>query len=162
MTVSPKPLKSPDSPMSSEPPAARPVPPPAGSLDEAVAVFTGPRPRLFGIAHRVLGGTAEAEDIRRDVWVRRQRTDRSTVVGPAAFLSLATTRPALDATRSARSRRRHPLVPGLPDSMNAATATAAAPAPAPAPAADRVPGACRHERTPPAPGSLRRGATSPL
>ncbi|MEU8542000.1 sigma factor [Streptomyces sp. NPDC048717] len=152
MTVPPKPLKSPAWPMSSEPPADRPVPPPAGSLDEAAAVFTGPRPRLFGITYRVLGDAADAEDVLRYVWVRRRKTDRSTAASPVAFLSLATTRPALDATRSARFRREHPLVPGLPDSMAAATATAA----------DRAAGACRHGRTPPAPGGLRRGATSPL
>ena len=35
------------------------------------------RPRLFGIAYRMLGSAAEAEDIVQDVWVRWQTTDRT-------------------------------------------------------------------------------------
>ena len=39
------------------------------------------RPRLFGIAYRMLGSAAEAEDIVQDVWVRWQTADRSVVRG---------------------------------------------------------------------------------
>ena len=44
-------------------------------LDDAAAQFEGLRRRLFGIAYRMLGSAAEAEDIVQEVWVRWQRYD---------------------------------------------------------------------------------------
>ena len=40
--------------------------------DDGVAVFESVRPRLFGIAYRMLGSAAEAEDIVQDAWLRWQ------------------------------------------------------------------------------------------
>jgi DNA-directed RNA polymerase specialized sigma24 family protein len=77
----------------------------AADLDEAAAVFTSVRPRLFGIAYRMLGSAAEAEDLVQDVWLRWQTYDRSAVLNPAAFLATTTTRLAINALQSARSRR---------------------------------------------------------
>ena len=54
--------------------------------DDGVSVFERVRPRLFGIAYRMLGSAAEAEDIVQDAWLRWQGTDRSAVVDPPAFL----------------------------------------------------------------------------
>jgi len=54
-------------------------------LDEAAAVFAGVRPRLFGIAYRMLGSAAEAEDIVQEAWIRWQGYDRTKVLEPAAF-----------------------------------------------------------------------------
>jgi DNA-directed RNA polymerase specialized sigma24 family protein len=47
--------------------------------DDGLSAFAEVRPRLFGIAYRVLGSAAEAEDIVQDVWLRWQATDRSVV-----------------------------------------------------------------------------------
>lgn len=91
---------------------------PDASLDEAVRVFVGLRPRLFGIAYRMLGSAQEAEDVLQDVWLRWQRTDRSAVVNPAAFLSCATTRLAINVARSARVRRQHDIGPGMPEPVD--------------------------------------------
>jgi len=63
------------------------------------------RPRLFGIAYRMLGNGAAAEDIVQDVWVRWQTTDRSVVRDAAAFLVTTATRLAINVMQSARSRR---------------------------------------------------------
>jgi RNA polymerase sigma-70 factor, ECF subfamily len=52
------------------------TPPAESTLDEAVAVFVELRPRLFGIAYRMLGSAVEAEDVVQEVWLRRQKTDR--------------------------------------------------------------------------------------
>ena len=52
------------------------------------------RPRLFGIAYRMLHSPAEAEDIVQDVWVRWQRVDRSLVRDAAAFLVTRESLPA--------------------------------------------------------------------
>src|SRR5690606_32254839 len=38
--------------------------------DDGLPAFLGARPRLFGIACRMLGSAAEAEDLVQDVWVR--------------------------------------------------------------------------------------------
>lgn len=48
-----------------------------GALDGAASVFLELRPRLFGIAYRLLGSAAEAEDVVQEVWLRWQTTDRS-------------------------------------------------------------------------------------
>src|SRR5688500_7605923 len=73
--------------------------------DAGLSAFLGARPRLFGIAYRMLGSAAEAEDIVQDVWARWQTTDRSPVRDPLAFLVAATTRLAINSLHSARARR---------------------------------------------------------
>ena len=42
------------------------------------------RPALFGIAYRILGSAAEAEDIVQDVWLRWQASNRSVILDPPA------------------------------------------------------------------------------
>lgn len=73
--------------------------------DSGLSVFFGMRPRLFGIAYRMLGSAAEADDIVQDVWLRWQSTNRSVVQDPPAYLATATTRLAMNLAQSARSRR---------------------------------------------------------
>lgn len=63
------------------------------------------RPRLFGIAYRVLGSAPEADDVVQDAWIRWQGTDRSKVRDAAAFLATTTTRLAINVDQSARVRR---------------------------------------------------------
>src|SRR3954452_20188007 len=86
-----------------------------GSLDTATKVFITARPRLFGIAYRVLGSVAEAEDVVQDAWLRWQRTDRAEVVDPAAFLATVTARLAINVAQSARKRRETYTGPWLPE-----------------------------------------------
>ncbi|TDD22930.1 sigma-70 family RNA polymerase sigma factor [Kribbella turkmenica] len=74
------------------------------NLDQAATDFVVLRPRLFGIACRIVGNAPDAEDIVQDVWLRWQRTDRPAVVDPAAFLATATTRLAINLVRCARRR----------------------------------------------------------
>lgn len=73
--------------------------------DDGLATFMSIRPRLFGLAYRMLGSAAEAEDIVQEVWVRWQTTDRGVVRDAAAFLVTAATRLAINVIQSARSRR---------------------------------------------------------
>ena len=75
------------------------------SSDDGVSAYMSVRPRLFGVAYRMLGSAADAEDILQDVWVRWQNTDRGEVKNPAAFMVTATTRLAINVVQSARSRR---------------------------------------------------------
>ena len=87
-------------------------------LEQAAVVFTGVRPRLFGIAYRMLGSAAEAEDLVQDVWLRWQAYDRTTVDSPAGFLSTVTTRLAINAAQSARVRRETYIGPWLPEPVD--------------------------------------------
>ncbi|WNM39200.1 RNA polymerase sigma-70 factor [Micromonospora halotolerans] len=89
-----------------------------GDLDEAAAIFTGVRPRLFGIAYRMLGSASEAEDLVQDVWLRWQATDRSVVKNPGAFLATTTTRLAINELQSARARRETYVGPWLPEPVD--------------------------------------------
>jgi RNA polymerase sigma-70 factor (ECF subfamily) len=76
------------------------------------------RARLFGIAYRMLGSTAEAEDVVQDVWLRWQMVDRSVVRDAAAFLATTTTRLAINVMQSARSRRETSAGPWLPEPVD--------------------------------------------
>jgi RNA polymerase sigma-70 factor (ECF subfamily) len=73
------------------------------------------RPRLFGIAYRMLGSAVEAEDLVQDVWLRWQTTDRSVVRDAAAFLATTTTRLAINVRQSARARRETYFGPWQPE-----------------------------------------------
>ncbi|MGX6600573.1 sigma-70 family RNA polymerase sigma factor [Micromonosporaceae bacterium Da 78-11] len=87
-------------------------------LDEAATIFMGVRPRLFGIAYRMLSSVTEAEDLVQDVWLRWQAHDRGTVLNPAAFLATTTTRLAINALQSARVRRETYIGPWLPEPVD--------------------------------------------
>jgi RNA polymerase sigma factor (sigma-70 family) len=72
---------------------------------EAAAHFESVRTRLFGIAYRLLGRAADAEDVVQDVCLRWQGADRARVRNRVAFLVTTTKRVALNAATSARARR---------------------------------------------------------
>ena len=86
--------------------------------DDGVATFVKVRPRLFGIAYRMLGSAAEAEDIVQEVWLRWQTADRSAVRDAAAFLATATTRLAINRAKSAYTRRASYVGTWLPDPVD--------------------------------------------
>ncbi len=93
----------------------------AGSTDEletASTIFAEVRPRLFGIAYRMLGSVSEAEDIVQETWVRWQTCDRSQVRHAPAFLATTATRLAINAGQSARVRRETYVGPWLPEPVD--------------------------------------------
>jgi RNA polymerase sigma-70 factor (TIGR02957 family) len=92
--------------------------PETGEHDDGLSAFVGVRPRLFGIAYRMLGSAAEAEDIVQDVWLRWQATDRSVVETPSAFLATTTTRLCINFAQSAQSRRETYVGPWLPEPVD--------------------------------------------
>jgi RNA polymerase sigma-70 factor, ECF subfamily len=78
----------------------------APTISEAdVQAFHTVRPRLFGIAYRIVGSAAEADDVVQDAWIRWQETDRDDVRDAPAFLATATARLAINVIQSARARR---------------------------------------------------------
>lgn len=86
--------------------------------NDGLLAFAEVRPRLFGIAYRMLGSAAEAEDIVQDVWLRWQATNRSTVENPPAFLATTTTRICINYLQSAQSRRETYVGPWLPEPVD--------------------------------------------
>ena len=98
-----------------------PCPAPPACPDDGLSPFLSARPRLFGIAYRMLGSAAEAEDIVQEVWIRWQSTNRSTVRNPLAFLVTATTRLAINVLQSARARRETDVGPSLPEPADTST-----------------------------------------
>ncbi|WP_430377392.1 RNA polymerase sigma factor SigJ [Streptomyces sp. B1-3] len=89
-----------------------------GSLDAEADAFQRLRPRLFGIAYRILGSVSEAEDVVQDAWLRWQGADRAGVLNPGAFLAKTTTRLAINVAQSARVRREAYVGPWLPEPVD--------------------------------------------
>jgi RNA polymerase sigma-70 factor (TIGR02957 family) len=87
-------------------------------LDQAAAVFAEVRPRLFGIAYRMLGSSLDAEDLVQEVWLRWQACDRSAVANPGAYLATAITRLAINAGQTARARHEAYVGPWLPEPVD--------------------------------------------
>jgi len=86
--------------------------------DDGLSAFMSVRPRLFGIAYRMLRSAAEAEDVVQDVWLRWQTTDRSIVRDAAAFLTTTATRLAINVMQSARARRETYMEPSQPEPVD--------------------------------------------
>jgi RNA polymerase sigma factor (sigma-70 family) len=89
-----------------------------GALNAAADAFERLRPRLFGIAYRVLGCVSVAEDVVQEVWLRWQGADRGAVLDHGAFLAKITTRLAINVAQSARVRREAYVGPWLPEPVD--------------------------------------------
>ncbi|WP_394618080.1 RNA polymerase sigma-70 factor [Lentzea sp. JNUCC 0626] len=87
-------------------------------LDEAESVFAAARPRLFGIAYRMTGSVADAEDLVQEVWLRWQLADRAAVRNAEAYLATAITRLAINESQTARARRETYVGPWLPEPVD--------------------------------------------
>jgi RNA polymerase sigma-70 factor (ECF subfamily) len=88
------------------------------------ASFEPHRRRLLGLAYRMLGSMAEAEDAVQEAYLRWHDADREKVAEPKAFLITATTRICLDVLKSARVRREEYVGPWLPDPVTDTAALA--------------------------------------
>jgi RNA polymerase sigma-70 factor, ECF subfamily len=88
------------------------------------ATFEPHRRRLLGLAYRMLGSMAEAEDAVQEAYLRWHDADRTSVENPKAFLTTTTTRICLDVLKSARVRREEYVGPWLPDPVTDTAALA--------------------------------------
>ena len=84
-------------------------------MDAATTLFERHRPRLFGLAYRMLGTPGDAEDVLHDAWLRMHAQDLAALEDPEAWLVTVTTRLALDRLRRAKSEREHYPGPWLPE-----------------------------------------------
>jgi RNA polymerase sigma-70 factor, ECF subfamily len=82
---------------------------------QRVEVFEELRPRMFGLAYRMLGSVADAEDIVQEAFLRWQNAE--DIREPAAFLTTVVTRLSLDQLKSARVRRERYVGPWLPEPL---------------------------------------------
>ncbi|MFJ4829055.1 RNA polymerase sigma-70 factor [Streptomyces sp. NPDC088747] len=87
----------------------------ANDTDTATDVFEEHRSVLMGVAYRMLGRVADAEDVVQEAWLRWSGTDRSEVREPRGYLVRVATRLAIDRLRQVRSRKEAYVGPWLPE-----------------------------------------------
>ena len=71
----------------------------------SVAAFEGLRGRLFGLAYRMLGSRADAEDIVQEAYVRWHEVTKDRIDNPEAWLVTTTSRLAIDRLRRLKTER---------------------------------------------------------
>lgn len=86
-------------------------------MDPHTDLFQQHRPRLLGLAYRMLGTPADAEDVLHDAWLRWHAQDKENLDDPEAWLVTVTTRLALDRLRRAKIEREHYTGPWLPEPL---------------------------------------------
>ncbi|MFF2166158.1 RNA polymerase sigma-70 factor [Streptomyces sp. NPDC058175] len=87
------------------------------ATDTVTEVFEEHRPVLMGVAYRMLGRVADAEDVVQDAWLRWAQADRDEVREPRAYLVRVATRLAIDRLRQAQVRREAYVGPWLPEPL---------------------------------------------
>src|SRR5436190_15811313 len=85
------------------------------AMSNPASTFEPHRRRLLGLAYRMLGSIADADDAAQETYLRWHGADRDKVSDPRAFLMTTTTRICLDMLTSARARREEYLGPWLPE-----------------------------------------------
>jgi RNA polymerase sigma-70 factor (ECF subfamily) len=93
-------------------------------MDTASLTFNSLRPRLRGIAYRMLGSLAEAEEVVQDAWLRWHEADYVARDDPTGWLVTVTTRLSINRLRAAKVQREHyaglwlpePVLTDSPDS----------------------------------------------
>jgi RNA polymerase sigma-70 factor (TIGR02957 family) len=84
-------------------------------MDTATQTFNRLRPRLQAIAYRMLGSTADAEEVVQDTWLRWNEAARDTLDSAEAWLVTVATRLSIDRLRAAKIQREHYVGTWLPE-----------------------------------------------
>lgn len=84
---------------------------------DATETFRRLRPRLHGVAYRMLGSVAEAEEVVQDAWLRWHEADQARLDSSEAWLVTVTTRLAIDRLRTAKIQREHYVGMWLPEPL---------------------------------------------
>ncbi|MFF8319749.1 RNA polymerase sigma-70 factor [Streptomyces bobili] len=85
------------------------------TADTLTDVFEEHRSFLLGVAYRMLGRVADAEDVVQDAWLRWAAADRGDVREPRAYLVRVVTRLALDRLARIKARNEAYVGPWLPE-----------------------------------------------
>src|SRR5262249_46435662 len=86
--------------------------------DRSNALFQAERPRLLGLAYRLLGGRSDAEDVVQEAWLRWSSADQAQIANPAGWLTTVVTRLAIDRVRQVERRREAHVGPWLPEPIS--------------------------------------------
>ncbi|MEW2501155.1 MULTISPECIES: sigma factor-like helix-turn-helix DNA-binding protein [unclassified Amycolatopsis] len=78
-------------------------------------LFDGERGRLFGLAYRLLGSAADAEDAVQDAYLRWRRADHAGITAPRAWLTKAVTNLCLTRLTAAHARHESAAGDALPE-----------------------------------------------
>jgi RNA polymerase sigma-70 factor, ECF subfamily len=89
----------------------------SASMPANVEIFASHRDRLFGIAYRMLGSRADAEDVLQDAWLRWHEQDAAQLRSTEAWLTTMVTRLAIDRLRAAKTQRTAYFGPWLPEPL---------------------------------------------
>jgi RNA polymerase sigma-70 factor (ECF subfamily) len=103
-------------------------------MDDGTAVFAAERRRLTGIAYRITGSLADADDVVQEAWFRFSKSwDPSSptqIERPAAWLTTVVGRIALDHLKAARRDREVYVGPWLPEPIASDPLAVSQPGPA--------------------------------
>jgi RNA polymerase sigma-70 factor (ECF subfamily) len=88
-------------------------------MNDQLAAFEAARPKLFGIAYRMLGTVADAEDVLQDAYLRFDATKPADLRSVEAWLVTLVTRLCLDHIKSAQAQREVYVGPWLPEPLMA-------------------------------------------
>ncbi|HGM6888253.1 MULTISPECIES: RNA polymerase sigma factor SigJ [Serratia] len=90
--------------------------------DKYAALFESRRAFLIGLAYRILGSLADAEDAVQDTYIKWLHADRHSILNPAAWLTTVCTRRCLDLLRAAQQARVDYVGIWLPEPIQTAAA----------------------------------------
>ena len=82
------------------------------NVDDPIGAYRG---KLLGIAYRMLGSLADAEDVLQDAYIRYAGADKADIRSTEAFLVTIVTRLCIDRLKSARAKREIYVGPWLPE-----------------------------------------------
>jgi len=88
---------------------------------DPTAVFEERRRHLFGLAYRILGSRADAEDAVQDVFIKWLAADHASIATPAAWLTTICTRHCVDMLRDAQRSRVDYVGTWLPEPIHTST-----------------------------------------
>jgi RNA polymerase sigma-70 factor (ECF subfamily) len=86
-------------------------------MSPVASVFERERPRLVGLAYRLLGSLSDAEDVVQDAWLRWEKADHSSIERPEAWLTTVVGRLGLDRLRARQRDRAEYVGPWLPEPL---------------------------------------------
>jgi RNA polymerase sigma-70 factor, ECF subfamily len=101
---------------------AAPIPTSIGNSPESIGngrldAFEHHRPLLFGLAYRMVGSAADAEDLLQETFIRWQETSQIDIESPRAFLVTILTRVCINHLQSARVKREEYFGQWLPEPL---------------------------------------------
>lgn len=87
------------------------------NVNDKIDFYQGLRPKLFGLAYRLLGSRVDAEDLLQDAWFKWSEADCTTIRDAEAWLVTVVTRLGIDQLRQRRARQEDYYGPWLPEPL---------------------------------------------